>query len=257
MPGLSDIPIEPQKVEVLPRSIPWIKVKELPSSFLPYPTPCTIEYRPYTWGEVKLLQQPSLSEKEVLQTLLQGIRANFPIPDLAVMDYYFISILRRMSTESEDCSWHLHTICSCEKRQPLILEFSAKDIDINMVGKDVRLPIVLTLNGKEVKFMPLTVGKFMSMEDLVFGKDIEIATIACMVSNMEFTESYDLLWNLSNGEDIEKVDEAKRKLDFGISPIKRSCPSLIDGNSCGKIIMALAHLEVGHLRPFRSVKKPN
>ena len=96
--------------------------KDLPSQFKSYPEGCTIKYRPYTFGEVKKINQSTLTKTDRWNFVLEGVTTSFPKDQLALSDAIYIGLLRKMVTLDKNLEVTVQYTC------PKCLKPSSKKI---------------------------------------------------------------------------------------------------------------------------------
>lgn len=269
---MTEIPEEPTAVPapekiVLTKEealgIPYLTVPmhELPSKGLPYPEGTVIRYRPFTFGEVKLVNAQKGNQRDLVRILLAGIDCGtFPSVDIPAMDFFYLALLRRTSTLPENTGWSFTSVCPrCHK--PVRTRFTVRELDIRDL-KEKTLPIIVSASGREIHLRPLTIDRFSSLGDLMqgTGKDFDLVVLSAMsdVEGLEsFEEVYSFFSGLTDENEMEMLAEVQQRLDFGIAPLVRRCsnPSEKEGGKCGYKLVLNPHLEVEHLRPFREAAK--
>lgn len=206
----------PSKTNFIPEVS--LEVKSLPSKALSYPPGSIIKYRPYSFGEIKKINQEKNSTKDTIEFALSGIQANFDVKKITISDLLFIGLLRKISTlgttkvvipyDCDKCKGKVREVVDTDK-----LEFD----DIQAPS----LPVVCDFGGKDFKFMPLTVEGYLELCDL--GKqDEELSMMAKQVTNVAFDESYKTFYNATI-EDGKFLDDIDKYLYHGIKPISSTC----------------------------------
>jgi len=246
-------------------SIPWIEidVASLPSRGLAYPSGSKLRYRTYTFGEVKSATISNLSIITSLETTLKGIDTmGSPLSkdDLTVPDAIYLGILRKVST-TRGTQYEVPYVCSgCGKETKAV--FTENSVEFQDVDHEIlSFPIETEIQGKALKFSPLSVKNFLLLEkgrwnkDIKGGKPDRVSLHALMVTNMDFKEAYDLLYNLKDEDDISVIEEIDKLMIHDLSPIKTSCDLRDDdGIVCGTENEIRLEGREALIRPFRGGK---
>lgn len=212
------------------RFIPEIQVKNLPSKFLPYPEGCLISYKPYVFGELIEFNESKLSEVDIIKFISRGITTSFPIMDLAYFDYLFISLLRKISSFGSNQFGFSYVCQKCGATN----SHKATTEDIEFAELDVpKLPIVAKIGNSELHFVPLTVGKYLS---LLESKKIDkkISLFASEVINMDQADAEKIIYN-AIGEDQSLLNYIDELLYFGIKPMVVTCKAEVKEGEGGNV----------------------
>lgn len=207
-----------------------VGLESLPSKGFGYPAGTTVSFNPFTLGELQTFNESTISKYERLKMLLDGISTTeLQKGSLYYYDFLFISILRKASTFSQSTFDIRHVCAQCGnliKTTANIGDFEFSDIEIS------DLPIVTTINDKEVEFVPLTVAKFLDAENKGVNKDRSEILARC-IQNMSLKDAKELVEGLV-GEDLEVVDAIEDMLDFGKQTMVVKCNNLlVDQEKCG------------------------
>jgi hypothetical protein len=241
-----------------------LKAERAPSRFLVYPHGTWIRYRPFTFGEVKVLNQDNLDARKRQEILMRGIESNMSLYDLGAMDYQWILLLRRMSSEPPDAVWSKNVICpSCGREQGIY--FKPTDLEFeDLKTTDFRV----TLGGREMTFDIYRIKDALAFDDLEANRSDEqkaldpngeYVILASVVRNMAFAEAYDWLLNkLWQEEDAHKLNEVQKLLNYGPHSLKRKCKFAMSENAderCEADFLVPIHLGVGSIYPFRNDRR--
>jgi len=250
---VKDLPKEDKPVrESGERFIPEIRVKALPSKFLPYPPNCSISYKPYVFGELIEFNESKLSEADIVKFVSRGITTSFPLMDLTYFDYLFISLLRKISSFGGNQFSFNYTCQKCGvvgTHKATIEEIDFNDLNVP------NLPLVTTIGNTELHFMPLTLGKYISL--LESNKvDKRVSLFAAEIINMKQEEAEEVIYN-SIGEDQALLNYVDEILYFGVKPMTVTCKAEVKGNPDGKITCGFENkVEIDSpevlTRPFRT-----
>lgn len=205
--------------------IPEFSPEHLPTKFLMYPKGASITYRPYTFGELLKLNQSNIQRADRLEFILEGITTTFDRRALALFDFIYISTLRKLATLKAPKFITRFTCRNCGEANRQ--EFKVGDIELSDLTVDA-LPLSFDLEcGREVSFIPLTIGKYIEL--LRSGDNEDPAkTLAASVCNMPIEEAEKLI-SEATGEDLELLKEVDEMLFLGINPFEAPC------SKCGTI----------------------
>jgi hypothetical protein len=225
-----------------------IKVKKLPSKSIPYPDNARIQYRPYTFGELRLIATSRMDEKSSMEFVLKGIQTNFPKEDLTMSDLIYLGLMRKLSTFN-DIQFRVNYTCAkCKKKT--YGKFTKDDMEFSDIQAD-SLPAMADLSdGNKYEFMPLTVGGYFALFDNNLHHD-PTAMSATLCSNVEFKKFFEYLNNSVDYEDTEIMDEVEKVLDHGLKPIESTCK----WKGCDKKMHLALERRQGLIMPFRKGKK--
>lgn len=218
--------------------LPLVEVKILPSGFKAYKAGAKIHYRPYTFGEVKMMSQSKMSRQKAVDVVLSGVDTSFePKESITVFDYFFIALLRKLSTMGGS-QFTIATVCpKCKQKVTTVGKLTDLEFDDLEVPE---LPIVARIGGQEMHFMPLTVKQWMELHGEK-GKESEIlSNFAKAVVNVPFEKAYGLI-NNANPEDSEVLNQVDKLLYHGIKPkiltcankVKTVTPEGVKESDCG------------------------
>jgi len=113
----------------------WIELSELPSQYLDYPEGAQIRYRPYFFGEVEQFEQLKNNVIGRFELALGGVESSFPVEELTLADFLFISLLRKISTVGDDTKFSFSFVC------PVCKFFQQHVYDLNdLVFYDLEVP---------------------------------------------------------------------------------------------------------------------
>lgn len=250
-----------------------VQFKDLPSRGLGYPENALIHYRGYTAGEmnkISSIRQEAVTYEFMVRTALEGIEVqNMDKMKLSYMDVLALGLRRRVSSEGE---LRFKMPYECEKCGKLSsLEFDHSDIKFDVIAEKVKVddvehelkvPITVEIKSKELQFWYPTVGMVLE----AFSKkkvDHVTAVKALCVTNMDFHEAYDLLFNLNESkdfDDLEALEMVDKALYHNISTIPSKCSNKVeseDGQSiCGHTNQVSIEGKELLIKPFRSTKRP-
>lgn len=195
----------------------FLKVEGLPSKGLPYPKDATISYRSYSFGELKYASTSKLSIKETLELVLKGVKTNFPKKDLTMYDTLYIGILRKIASLGTPKIQFPYEIPNCKEIKYHIFEL--KDLEFDELEVPA-LPVRAELSdGNKYHFNPLTVGQYVKLSVKNQLKD-NIAILASMCVNQPYEDTYAMLSNTTDADDMRDIEDIERMLEHGLKPIE-------------------------------------
>lgn len=221
----------PPTPTLLTSSLPQISITcdKLPSLGRSYPENTVIQYRPYTFGEIKKVSQSKLDTKSSLEFVLLGIETEFDKTLLTVGDFFYLGLLRRISTLGSDKVDLPYKCGGCKKISKHTTETT--NIDFEEI-KVPELPVIVEFSSREVEFNPLTIGSLFELIELGKHSD-EIALLAKQVSNIEFDEAYNFI-NNANPTDSKLINEVDKLLYHSTKEVVFKCKEILsDKKICG------------------------
>ena len=234
-----------------------IKVEDLPSKGLFYPSDASIKYYPYTFEEVKLFSQSKMESKDRFDFVLTGIETNFDKYKLTVSDFMYLGILRNISTLETKKLSITYYCSSCEKENNIVEEINNFDFDeLN----DIKVPYIKEFSFGKYEFMPLTVEMTMELIDQnLYNDEFAIASIQTIMdlsdkgASEKFIDTYNK-FKYAKLEDGVVFEEIIKDLYHSISSKKFICAECkasnivsIDGGGDGDIFIS----------PFREPSESN
>lgn len=206
-----------------PEHMPMIQVTDLPSKFLPYPDGTKVFYKPYTFGELEKISGSNLSFADLSKIIMAGIETvGITKGDLDYQDYLYIAVLRKLSTFSKTTFSASFKCPYCQEQVTASPELAM--IEWGELDGIPELPLSVSIGGADLDFKSLTVDQAGELEMLGYTES-DIHTLAAMVSNVEFDAAYELLSNLTDGDDIAVVTMIRKLLDFGSQSTTIVCPN--------------------------------
>jgi len=232
-----------------------LKVGSLPSRSLSYPKNCEILYRPYTFGEIKKINQSkNASLKQQFDQVLTGIDCSFDKMELTVSDALYIGLLRKLSTLSKIRVRFRYKCNKCKNEPEYTMDSQDLEFDDLLSDYDdssAQLPIVGEFSFGELEFVPLTLNNYYKMVDKGLEHD-ESAKIAYECNNKDFEEVFQLINNMSDHEDMILLDEIDKMIYHGLKPVKFRCKTKIgDDKVCDNSITVELDGGEALLLPFR------
>lgn len=190
-----------------------IQVNSLPSHFKPYPAGVSIFYRAYTYKELDDYNDSKLSLAESLRFILQGIETHgMDVGKLTLADFTYLALLRKLSSLGSD------TFSVTITRHGL--EFTAiydfEEIDFEPL-KTPSLPIVATIGGTVMHFMPLDMEHYLRLVDRNL-ENVERALLAAQCTNLEYKVAKEIIDN-ATGRDLLILKRIDDFLFHGIKPL--------------------------------------
>jgi hypothetical protein len=229
----------------------FLDVKELPSKGLSYPKDCEVYYKPFTFGELEVINQGPTNVKKDLELVLEGIECSFNKLDLTGPDFLYIAFLRKISTlnTKEVIISYQCNLCGQKNRhiQP-VDKFEFEELQVP------ELPIIADLRSGTYEFMPLTVKNFLNMLNKGNEKSA-IWMLAYECSSHNTKEAYEAFYGacLEDGKILREVDKL---LYHSVKPIDTVCTSKNEyDEECGnQIILNVEDLD-NLILPFRGSER--
>jgi len=229
-PPVKDAP-DVKSHEDLPRVNPTLS--KFPSRSLAYAPGAEMQYRPYTFGEVKRLNQTkSLSTKQKFKEILKGVECNFHDMDITVGDALYVALLRKISTLGSTKVILKYKCGKCQKVGSHQMNTQDLEFDDMLKGysdDEAELPIVAEFSWGETSFMPCTLQDYYLLIDQDKEND-EIALMAVQ-SDMEFHEAYEKFDKITDFEDARILDEVDKLLYHALTPVKFKCRNKLSDDS--------------------------
>lgn len=219
----------PQPSAILHSDIPQISVKasELPSKGIAYPPNSVIQYRPYTFGEIKKVSQSKLDVKSSFDFVLKGIETPFDSMLLTVGDFFYLGLLRRLSTLGSDKMIIPYQCNGCKKISKHITETTNIEFDDISAPE---LPIIAEFGDSEIEFNPLTLGGLYELVTIDKHSD-EIALLAKQCK-MPFDDAYKFIYD-ANPEESLLINEVDKLLYHSVKELVFECKEeLANGKVC-------------------------
>lgn len=241
-----------------------VQPNTLPSKGLTYPKGTYFTYTGYTYGEVQMISgSKKMTYAEVMRRAHSAIRpqgTRMNPNDMTLFDVLYIGIARKLSTLGGN-EFEISAMCDAKKcNTEYKLTFNQKDIKFKDI-EAVELPLSVTLStGVELVFSPITIGDFYELsEGGMFYKvmglkangnktlfDDAIAVKAAQVKNMKFMEAYEIIKNITDGEDAEVMDEIDKILLHNMEPLEHTC------EACGRVNRLQLEGKESLIKPFRT-----
>lgn len=209
---VADNPNEPQT--------PVVSVKEVPSQGLIYPEGFTVSYRTYRYGEIKNYGRSKLSFRQEIDLILSGITTSIDPLNLTYMDFLYLGFSRRISSLGTPEMAVTYECDSCKSKQTFTCEEKELEFqDLTMSS----LPVGVELRNTSLEFSPITLRGYLELEKIQRNDD-EVALMAKQCVNLEYSEAYKIIDNLSpdEGDLINQIDEM---LYHGLKPLDIKCTS--------------------------------
>jgi hypothetical protein len=223
-----------------------LKVTNLPSGGKAYPSDVEFNYTSYSFGEVKYASTSNLTERQVLELILKGVKTSFNKNNLTIHDAMYIGILRKLAS-----------LGTAKAKVPFEVKgklhehiFTMEDIEFKDIAAP-KLPVRVTLsNNEEYSFMPLTVANFLKLVKMGKGKD-SCASLATMCTSHDFQEAYNFFKNTKNFDDGEILEHIDEILDHGIMPLEVTYQDEVNGEIINRKAKIRLERRQALLTPFR------
>lgn len=211
----------------------YIKVNDLPSRYLPYKnTDVSIWIKPYNFRELEKLEMSKSNEQEILPVLIALNKSDSiklvgidSIEDLDFIDFLYINMLRKIITFDEN-SFNLENFdCPYCKKHINKITLDCRVFNFAEIEKDVEsLPIYYNLlDGTEIECSTLTVRKALEL-NLSNNTDSMLTRLSYKITNFSQKEAYDLLSNITNGEDLVNLQVLNALTDIDNNYVELDCP---------------------------------
>lgn len=230
---------------------PYIIVEELPSKFLPYPQGSKISYKTFSYGELEQWANTSLGEEDKIKLALSGIKTEgFEVQDLDLQDFYYIMMLRKLSTFNSP-RFKLNFECPhCNHSTTVTPELASIEFgELELIDE---IPVLVEMSDKTVlEFKPMTVSDYLRFrkENL---EDSKLNRLALQVRNKNFNEALQYIKDSTNIDDMEILDELDNLLNFGNQKITVNCTEC--NNPVTIPIMGVSALAEPFRKQVRSLK---
>ena len=235
-----------------------VKVHDLPSRYLPYPPNSTIWIKPYNFSELEKIQSCNSNETKILPTLIALNKNNGikliginSIEDLDFIDFMYINMLRKVISFDEN-SFNLEGFsCPYCKKDIEKVTLDCRAINFAEIEEEVKaLPIGYTLsNGEEIECSTLTVGSALQL-NLSAQVESDLTRLSYKITNMNQKEAYDLLSEVSDGEDLINLQLLNALTDFENNYVEIDCPD------CKKKLNVRVPEVLNLAIPFRRKERP-
>jgi len=208
--------------------------KDLPSEGRFYPKDFTVNYRLYSFGELKTITPKSLDEndpvtiKEYFDLCLKGITFNKEMNkyDLCYHDFIYISIVRKFPSivKNPDEPFEISSRCpSCGNLN--MSELNLDNIEFKELSKDTNLTI--KTETETLNFKPITIGRYLELLDFrLNNKNLtnDILIIACCLQNDKtLQENYDYIYNLEDRKILQQLVDIEENLKLDLLPYELTC----------------------------------
>ncbi len=236
-------------INQLVTSINSIKINELPSGGSIYPKNSELYITPFSFGEMKFLSSSNLSDPENIDFFLTKIQATFPIEDLTYYDFYFLTVLIKMSTFGE-VEYNMTFECSsCGHTNKIPFKTSDLEFyDIKVpfpITVDLKTPYKHTETGLEstnVGFIPVSIGRYKKMLKEGTTEDYDIYMANCIKEGTE-EDRIIIVKEYLNGVSVNLLETIDTVLFHGVKDLKMTCKNKLlpeeskDGNEevCGRV----------------------
>jgi hypothetical protein len=183
-----------------------------------------------------------------MRFLLDGIRTvGMEKEDLTLFDVLYIGWLRKAISFGKDITIQAPSMCpQCGEEN--VSTFLLKDLDFTDTEIE-SLPVIAPLAEKELNFKFLTVRDHIELIKDNLNEDA-VSFLAKSVSNMNFDEAYNTLYNIT-GDDVDTLQEVNKFLYHGVKPISCTC------TECEYTYEVSITSPETLIAPFRSVEGSN
>ena len=223
-----------------------INIETLPSKGLVYPKNSEVYITPFSFGEMKFLSGSNLNDIDNIVFFLKKIQTTFPKEDLTYYDFYFLTVLIKMSTFG-DVDYTMTFECPhCNHINKIPFKTSDLEFyDIKVpfpITIDLKTPYINTETGLEllkVSFVPVSVGRYKKMIDDETTDDMDIYIANCIIEGTE-EDRIKIIKEYLNGADVNLLETIDVVLFHGVKDLHLQCQNKItpeDGveEVCGRI----------------------
>lgn len=221
----NNVPVVPDEnpIDHEQTSLSGVEVTELPSQGKLYGKGARIYFSPLSFGEMKFLSGSSLSGIESINFFLSKIQTTFDKYDLSYFDFYYITVLIKLSTFG-DSNFNIRFECpKCLKQS----SYTFNTADVHFEELRVPIPAVITSkDGNDYKFSPITVGKYIELikED---KRDDYDAYMAKQMLDYPYEEALDIIKNELNGVDTALLETVDTMFYHGVADVPIKCKNKI------------------------------
>lgn len=228
-----------------------VSVTSLPSKGLSYPPSSTVRHRPYTFGEVKRINQNDMTLAQAIEMVLSGVETiGFPKESLTLADALYVGLLRRISTIGTAKGVVPYRCGHCSRKASQTLELGGPMSVIEFDDLPIpELPIIIDMSKGERRFMPLTVSQYLQVLVPQGKQEDEIACLAAECVGVDF-ESAEREFNDATADDAALLNEVDRLLYHGVKAIPVNCPN------CGGMVSLELDGGQSLILPFRGAQEP-
>jgi hypothetical protein len=224
-------------------SLNAVEVKTLPSQGKLYGDNPTVYFSPLSFGEMKFLSGSTLSDKESVEFFLNKIQTSFNKELLTYFDFYYITVLIKLSTYGE-ATFKVNYKCpNCKN----VVSNSFNTADLNFEEIRCDLPAVITSrNGNKYSFSPMTVYNYLDL--IKSGKTTDQDWyMAKQMIDVEPEEAYKIIREELNGIDIKILETLDVMFYHGVENLKLKCTNKVDGDSSEEVCGFISEM------PFQSI----
>jgi len=209
-------------------SVPYTEVTDFPSKGLAYPEGTVVKYRPYSFGEMEMINNSILSPQERYRYIMEGIDAHgVDKLQLTVPDFLYIALMRKIAT-LEAAKFRVRYSCQnrrCGKTNETVAVYDANNLKLDYIAAP-RVPVkaIGVAGNPQFRFMPLRMDQFIEMMDE--GTD-ELGTPAMLAKScmdLPYGSAYRIFSSPNLiGIDAVKLKRADRFLYHGVAPAESEC----------------------------------
>lgn len=219
----------------------WQTMTELPSKFRPYDVR-KLEWRSLTYGEMKRLSAPNLTEWDKIDIAKHAIRG-IDVGELSYPDYQYLTLYIGVQTNPSRF-WRVVARCPfcghSEQKEIHPDKFVFEDMKIKQV------PVVIRHGDHEIHLDVLRVKDIERLKQIPDNLVYDLALLAIMTRNIEFAEAYKLFYNMDS-QAAQLIESLEQEMFHGILPTQVVC------GSCARDYGLKVGLEVADFIPFRPV----
>ena len=221
----------PSKLKKVEEKNPFIssrvirKAEELPSKGLAYPEGWSISFRSFSYGEIEKVAQ-TFSLVDMYEIGLAGMETEgFDKRDMTLQDFLYMFLLRRIQTMGTS-RVQLATVCPlCEQNNVGVYSTHEFDFDELEIPS---LPITASMSDREVKFAPMTIGRWIDVLQEHQGESVSRVEFQAHSMNLampevSYKECEEYLAAIEDPDDISVLNEIDKMMYHGAKIFEFKC----------------------------------
>lgn len=221
---------------VIPSTVEFLEVKDLPSKFMPYPKGTRVLTRPYTYGEVININESHLTLVDQIQRVAKGIQV-FGIDnalELTMFDFLYLGLKRKLDTLG---ATDFMAVFMCRNPQcghADHVQLTTADLNFDYIkAKDLPITIKDFPGLGNCTFSPMTMRQFLEMMET--EKDDTISMMARQCINQDPVRAYNAFFTATGQwhRDLKRVDDylfhGLASIEVECKECKRPTPVMLDG----------------------------
>lgn len=198
----------------------WSQMEGVPSDFQLYNylhpgVAIEIHYRNYTWNELDMLNDDTITEADKVSVMLDGISCTgFDVTGLTLGDFKAISLFRKAKTfNANEVTLNFVMDGKPQTHNMRMNEFQFDSLP------DHEFPYTYSDDdGIDYEFLPLTMKGYVDLLKKGLATN-DVACLAASISNHSFEDSIAFIDN-PQGDDMHYINQINEMLFHGFEPIK-------------------------------------